>query len=344
MDPGASTGAKLAAPLEGSAFKSVMSRVENRVRAMEKSLTGVVLLLVASLGYVVVSSPDVRDQIGAAASAVARPIIIPAVELINVPAFVYVLSLVILGAGAAACLIYQVSVAAPRLADLRRIRASVGDLSLPRARMNRDAWPGARHRLGVLLVEHATFVSAWSAFAADSVASNGVPQRPFSSFAAQEPDPPSAGDDIIASLPGYFTSVGLIFTFIGLVVALYFAAKGFRSGDLGEARAAIVQLLNAASFKFLTSVSALVSALAVSLYARYATARLAGDRARTVQKIDAYLAEWRDRVGSVPDEKGPSLADILTRFDALLAGLETLSVDVRRLASHADAKAHDATV
>ena len=171
------------------------------------------------------------------------------------------------------------SVVAPRSANLGRLRDTIGDLALPRARSSRDAWLEARHSLGALLIEHATFVSAWSALAAGSVASNGVPQRPFSSFAAQEPDPPSAGDDMMASLPGYFTSIGLVFTFIGLVVALYFAAKGFRSRDVAEARAAIVRLLNAASFKFLTSVSALVSALAVSLCTRYAAARLADDRA-----------------------------------------------------------------
>lgn len=309
-----------------------------------KSLTGVVVLLMASLSYVVVSSPEVRDRIGATAGAIARPILIPLVELINVPAFVYVLSLVILGAGAAACLAYRMAVVAPRLAGLRRVRAGIGDLPLPRARSGREAWPEARHRLGLLLVEHMTLVSAWSAFASDSARSNGVPQRPFSSFAAQDPDPPGAGDDVMASLPGYFTSIGLIFTFIGLVVALYFAAKGFRSGDIGEARAAIVQLLNAASFKFLTSVSALVSALAISLYARFAAARTAGDRARTVQRIEIYLAEWRDRVGSVPGERVVTAADLLTRFDALLAGMESLSADVRRLVAHADAKVRDAAV
>ena len=55
-----------------------------------RSLTGVVLLLTAGLGDFVVSSPDVRDEIGTVAGALARPIIIMEVELINVPAFVYV--------------------------------------------------------------------------------------------------------------------------------------------------------------------------------------------------------------------------------------------------------------
>ena len=54
--------------------------------------------------------------------------------------------------------------------------------------------------------------------------------------------------------------------------------------------------------------------------------------------------EWSDRLGSISDEKSLSPADILTRFDALLAAMETLSADVRRLAAHREAKAHDAIV
>lgn len=311
-----------------------------------KTLTGVVVLLVASLGYLLTSSPALREQIGAIASAVARPIVLPAVELINVPAFVYVVSLVILGSGVAACLVYRFTVVSPRFHDLRQIRAGVSGLPVPRARVGRDrqAWPEARQQLGGLLVDHATFVSAWSAFLAESVRADGIPQRPFSSFVAQEPDPPSAGDEIMASLPGYFTSVGLIFTFVGLVVALYFAAKGFRTGDMGEARAAIIQLLNAASFKFLTSVSALISALVISLFARYSAARTTGDRDRTVQKVELYLAGWSEKVGSSFGERALAPADLLTRFDTLLAGIESLSADVKRIVAHADVKGRDVAI
>ena len=68
-------------------------------------LVGVALFVVACFIYVVTESLAVREQIGAAATAVARPIVVPAVELINVPAFVYVVSLVILTSGIAACLV-----------------------------------------------------------------------------------------------------------------------------------------------------------------------------------------------------------------------------------------------
>ncbi len=310
-----------------------------------RKVFGAALLVLASLGYLLATSPDAREWVGAAATAVVRPVVIPVVELINVPAFVYVVSLAILLSGVAACAAYRVSVLGPKLAGLRRLRSDLGELPLPRARggRGRESWPQARHGLGDLLGAHACFVSAWAVFAAESVQAGGVPQRPFSSFLAQEPDPPSPGDEMMASLPGYFTSVGLIFTFVGLVVALYFAAKGFRTGDIDQARAAIVQLLNAASFKFLSSVSALISALGISVFARYAAARALGERVRTVQGIELYLAAWREVTGPGGADRGFAPADFLGRFDALLAGIESLSADVRRIAARADAKGRDVT-
>ncbi len=310
-----------------------------------RTVFGAALLVLASLVYLLAASPDAWERVDAVATAIARPMVIPVVELINVPAFVYVVSLAILLSGAAACAAYRASVLGPKLAGLRRLRSELGELPLPRTRggRGRESWSQARQGLGDLLGAHACFVSAWAAFAAESGRTSGVPQRPFSSFLAQEPDPPSSGDEMMASLPGYFTSVGLIFTFVGLVVALYFAAKGFRTGDMDQARAAIIQLLNAASFKFLSSVSALISALVVSVFARYAAARALSERARTVQAIELYLAGWREATGPGGVDRGLVAADLLARFDALLAGIESLSADVRRIATRADTKERDVT-
>lgn len=57
------------------------------------------------------------------------------------------------------------------------------------------------------------------------------------------------------ALPNDFVGLGLIFTFLGLVAGLYFATQSMMSADLGVARDALVQLLHAATFKFLTSVT-----------------------------------------------------------------------------------------
>lgn len=288
---------------------------------------------VAALAYITAISPAVQQGLGASATAIVRPIVLPLIELINVPAFVYCAALVIFLAGLAACMIYQVAAVRPYLAELRAVRSAVGELAQPRLRgaVTAEAWAEARQGLGALLHSHAIFVAGWSAFQAESLRGRGVPSRPFSSFVAAEPSDGVEPGGFMRALPAYFTSVGLILTFIGLVVALYFASKGFRTGDMAEARAAIVQLLNAASFKFLTSVSALISALIVSLYGRYGSSVLRGERRKTIDRIEAFLADWREKVG-VGRSEALAPADLLRRFDLLLSSVEGLARDVHRMA------------
>lgn len=51
-----------------------------------------------------------------------------------------------------------------------------------------------------------------------------------------------------------FVGIGLVFTFLGLVSGIYFAAQGL-NGTTEEARAGLVLLLGAATFKFMTSIA-----------------------------------------------------------------------------------------
>ena len=132
-------------------------------------------------------------------------------------------------------------------------------------------------------------------------------------------------------LPGYFTWLGLILTFIGLVVALYFAARGFRSGDIAEARTSILQLLNASSFKFLTSVAALSGALLVSIAYRFCLSQLRSESERTVAYIEAYVSLWRDLMRP----KHPatdSLTTVVDRLDLLIASVNSLTVQMQKVA------------
>ena len=70
---------------------------------------------------------------------------------------------------------------------------------------------------------------------------------------------------VFQSLPGYFVGLGLIFTFLGLVAGLHFASEGIATPSLEDARQALVQLLNASTFKFLTSISGIATSLILSL-------------------------------------------------------------------------------
>jgi hypothetical protein len=72
------------------------------------------------------------------------------------------------------------------------------------------------------------------------------------------------GLKILPTVPGYFVGVGLLLTFIGLVIALSKAA-GATSGDAKDMTASLNQLLNAATFKFSTSIAGLFSSIVLSI-------------------------------------------------------------------------------
>ncbi|MBS0271087.1 MAG: hypothetical protein JSR85_00375 [Proteobacteria bacterium] len=70
---------------------------------------------------------------------------------------------------------------------------------------------------------------------------------------------------IISALPGYFVGIGLIFTFLGLVAALYFSAQGMKAGNYADAKASMMHLLYASSFKFTTSIAGVSASLVISV-------------------------------------------------------------------------------
>ena len=66
------------------------------------------------------------------------------------------------------------------------------------------------------------------------------------------------------AFPNLLVGLGLFFTFIGLVGALYFASGGVAAEDVRTAQAALRDLLGAATFKFATSIAGLGSSLLFS--------------------------------------------------------------------------------
>jgi CII-binding regulator of phage lambda lysogenization HflD len=68
------------------------------------------------------------------------------------------------------------------------------------------------------------------------------------------------------ALPNYLVGLGLLFTFFGLVAALTFASKGVSSNDVSQAQDALKALLQAASFKFITSIAGLGLSIAFSAW------------------------------------------------------------------------------
>jgi hypothetical protein len=66
------------------------------------------------------------------------------------------------------------------------------------------------------------------------------------------------------AVPNLLVGAGLLFTFVGLVAALYFASAGVAADDVQKAQAALRELLAAATFKFVTSIAGLGSSLVFS--------------------------------------------------------------------------------
>jgi hypothetical protein len=282
-----------------------------------------ILIAVAAIGYLLYASPASQERIGEVSTELVRPVVVPLVNLINAPAFVYIVSLLILLAAVAVCGAYWRRVVRPRIKRLRALRSVVYGLPAPGGQVSA---PDALRQLGEALRARELFAAPWAAFQVEASRGGAIPPTPFAYFAASDPTAEqSERRGLMQAMPGYFTSVGLIFTFVGLVVALYFAARGFRSGNIEEARASILQLLNAASFKFLTSVAALVGAFLVSLSFRFSLSTLRRETDETVAYIESYISQWRAAQGASRGDMRHPLADVVERLDRLIAGFETLA-------------------
>ena len=66
------------------------------------------------------------------------------------------------------------------------------------------------------------------------------------------------------AVPNYLVGLGLLFTFLGLVAALYFASAGVAAPSVQAAQAALRDLLAAATFKFVTSIAGLGASIVYS--------------------------------------------------------------------------------
>ena len=75
---------------------------------------------------------------------------------------------------------------------------------------------------------------------------------------------------LMPSIPGYFVGLGLLLTFVGLVIALSKAAHG-TGASADDMTKSLRELLNAATFKFATSIAGLFSSLVLAfLFRSYA--------------------------------------------------------------------------
>lgn len=103
-------------------------------------------------------------------------------------------------------------------------------------------------------------------------------------------------------LPNDFVGLGLVFTFLGLVAGLYFASRSMMSADLTQAREALIQLLHAATFKFLTSIVGIAISLILSTVQRLQLERLQS----SLDEVQLRLEELLPPLSIRPDMITPA--------------------------------------
>lgn len=94
------------------------------------------------------------------------------------------------------------------------------------------------------------------------------------------------------AVPNYLVGTGLLFTFIGLVAALYYAGLGVTAPDIQAAQASLKALLQSATFKFMTSIAGLGGSILFSIIKK----RLLDDLAR---RTDAFCKALESRMDFV---------------------------------------------
>jgi hypothetical protein len=125
------------------------------------------------------------------------------------------------------------------------------------------------------LKDHPLIGHAWKEFdetllkgdrSPDGVIGNTVRPHAFINFSLLKEKLP--GLKMLGSLSGYFVGIGLLLTFIGIVLALNTAGDSRNFTSTEAMQSAMVHLLEIASFKFSTSIAGLAVSIIFAIFAR----------------------------------------------------------------------------
>lgn len=146
-----------------------------------------------------------------------------------------------------------------------RIGAVLGEIGrasrLLKAVPDRSAFYGQFETLADQFAKIPLFARAWAEFSKTVIIDTDrelvrITRRPHEFFHERSLLNPRLNTRQYLAMPGYLISLGLFFTFIGLVAAIAVAASGLHvSNDVEHTQAALVQLLDVASLKFISSVA-----------------------------------------------------------------------------------------
>ena len=137
------------------------------------------------------------------------------------------------------------------------------------------------------------------------------------------------GLKMMGSIPGYFVGIGLLLTFIGLVLALHKASDAVSSSSASGMQDATRELLRVASFKFSTSIAGLGASIALSLLFRVYMILIEGSLDKVCHVTERKLrytapqsitAQMNDRLGEqVAELKQINSADFFSRMGEQLS-------------------------
>jgi hypothetical protein len=114
------------------------------------------------------------------------------------------------------------------------------------------------------LVENKFIFHSWKMFKQTLINETYYTVDPAKYFNEKYLISPHINLNLYQAIPNIFVGIGIWFTFIGLVAALWFASKGVAATDIIQAQAALKDLLHAATFKFVTSIAGLLVSLVFS--------------------------------------------------------------------------------
>jgi len=97
------------------------------------------------------------------------------------------------------------------------------------------------------------------------------------------------GLKMLGSISGYFVGVGLLLTFIGIVLALQTASAPENFSDSDRMQAAMVHLLQIASFKFSTSIAGLGVSIVFAIFAKLIVIWIEGAFHRFCEAVERQL-------------------------------------------------------
>lgn len=156
------------------------------------------------------------------------------------------------------------------------VRLSAAQMAISRgiltlnASAGREAFFEQFETIGDQFARQPMFAAAWSEFAKTVIVDRDrrlvrITRRPHEFFNETSLLAPRINLRLYAAMPGYLISLGLFFTFIGLVAAIAIAAQGLgEAADVNQTQAALVRLLDVASLKFLSSVTGISLSIILS--------------------------------------------------------------------------------